>query len=258
MKWVHSKRKCYSPDSRPRHFLVNTGVTRLQTEDDWDKYLAKTGQSVLVIAPDSSDPDTPHETSISGPVTIEDDSSQETITQPLSSQNCSQEENSGISKPECTNTTSSIASGITVTGPLSSTAVIGTLTIDHNVQNTSKSTQQQQSNITGTSEAPNISTTTNSSPTDNKTNAAGNQASTSLADVGIVMEHICSQVEHDTTKDIVTYSKKTIPVKSHDFPPLSIPPGERFPLNYQRFAGMHCYLPWSDSNLSGIRKCGAK
>ena len=202
----------------------------MQTEDDWDKYLAKTGQSVLVIAPDSSDPDTPHETSISEPVTIEDESSQETITQPLSSQNCSQEENSGISEPECTNTTSSIPSGITVTRPLSSTAVIGTLTIDHNVQNTSKSTQQQPSNITGTSEAPNISTTTNLSPTVNKTNAAGNQVSTSdLADVGILMEPICSQIEHDTTKDIVTYSKKTIPVKSHDLPPLNLPPGERFP-----------------------------
>ena len=51
-----------------------------------------------------------------------------------------------------------------------------------------------------------------------------------LADVGIVMEPICSKAGQDTTKSMVTSAKKPVPVKSHDLPPLSLPPGKEIPL----------------------------
>lgn len=105
--------------------------------------------------------------------------------------------------------------------------MIGTITIDRNVQKTSKCAQQQTSNITGTSEA----TTTNSSPTVNKTNTIWKQALTSdLADVGIVMEPICSKAGQDTTKSMDTSAKKTVPMKSHDLPPLNLATGKEISL----------------------------
>ena len=201
--------------------------------DDWDKYLATTGQSMLVIAPEPSTPDTPQE--------ADDD----TVT---NVQGDIREEIGNINGPNVTSATGgalNTSSRLTADSSLlpgtsspridtnSTSTVIGTITLDLNVPNTKETVSQCSSRVVTAADSriSTVSTclsSTISVPASITTSSVTDQPRVShlAASDGVSLGPTCNQASEGARSIDNNPSHNTTTGKEPgNLPPLNIPPG---------------------------------